>query len=85
MKEITQEQLETLRKAHEAIKGTNEYWKYSMEHSYRKSNGTWFFLGWGIPMKNYPVVLKTYKGKKYLYQADERFTVCEAVENLLGI
>lgn len=85
MTEITKVQLETLRKAHDAARGTNEYWKLEMEHSFRKDNGTWYFLGWGIPMKDLPAVLKVIKGKKYIYQSDERFTVSEAVAKLMNI
>ena len=83
MKEFTAEMLDTLSKANESVKGTDQYGKYYMEMNCKDDKGKWFFVGWNIP---YSVgTLKKYKGNTYIITLNARFHVTDAVKELLGI
>lgn len=86
MKEFSQEMLEKLQKANDAVRGTKEYYKFYMETECR-TNGRWHFIGHGIP--NGIGTIKTLKGKTYImcefFGDMERFAMTEAVKELFGI
>lgn len=83
MKEFTKEMLETLTAANEAVKGTTEYSKYSMETDCKSDAGKWFFVGWNIPYTT--GAIKTYRGNTYIVTVKERYHVTDAVKQLLNI
>ena len=82
-KEFNQEMLNKLNNAWEETKGTNDWYKYLMENTY-KHNSKWSFRGNYIPSKT--GVFKTFKGITYIYtNSDERYEVNEFVKELLNL
>lgn len=82
MKTLETLEIRKLNDAAESVKGTSAYHIYNME-TYSKVGNHWAFIGWGIPNRNLPAIIKQYKGKKYIYQGENRYTVRESVEFLL--
>lgn len=86
MKEFTQEMLEKLQAANDAVKGTREYSTYYMQQEYKR-NGRWHFCYHGIPHMSGKI--KTFKGNTYIITESaydtERYFVHDAVRELLGI
>jgi hypothetical protein len=86
MKEFTQEMLEKLQAANDAVKGTREYNTYYMQQEYKR-NGRWHFCYYTIP--HMAGKIKTFKGSTYIITENayvvERYAVNDAVKELLGI
>lgn len=86
MKEFTQEMLEKLQAASDAVKGTREYSRYYMQQEF-KHNGRWCFCYHAIPYMAGKI--KTFKGRTYIITESiydvKRYAVTEEVKELLGI
>lgn len=83
-KKITTAQMEAIRAANEAVKGTTEYSHYYMCYEYR-TNGKWFFGGYGVPHTTEEKPIRTYGDKRYIMINDERrFTITPAVEEIIN-
>ena len=97
---ITREQLNLLTNARNSVRGTSDYLKYNMamEYKYTKMNTNWYFIGYSIPSRiEKPDFYYTKRVKDNLYIISEpyydelghlnveRFTVSEAVQELLHI
>lgn len=88
MKEFTPEMFEELHRAHNAVRGTQDYTKYLMQMD-SKRTGRWKFCMHTIPYMTGEI--KTVRGKTYIVTTDfwdgtpQRFEVTEAVRELLGI
>lgn len=90
MKEFTNEMLQKLTAANDAVRGTADYTKYHMTCD-SKRDGRWRFICWTIPHTTGKI--KTFKDKTYIIAEYvgvderylERFEVREEVKELLGI
>ena len=100
-KNLTYEDLKTLRDAHLDLAGTPEYMKYKMENEwkYRKDNGNWSawkWVGWYIPYSYDKAQIKKVRDTVYIVcehpdglggsnPAVERYKVTPEVNELLHI
>ena len=88
MKEFTEEMRLKLYEANESVRGDlNRYYLYHGELSAQRDNGTWFFIGWGIPSR--AGTIKKIRGKLFVYYDDtmskHRCALSDKAIELLGL
>jgi hypothetical protein len=83
---FTQAQMEILQTANDGVKGTENYHIYYCEAYCRRKNGTWFFVGWGLPLTQ-TGYFKTVKGDTFVYSEDgqKRWKLSSACIDLLNV
>ena len=69
---FTQKQMEILQTANEGVKGTENYYIYHCEKSYKRENGTWHWIGWSLPPTEQGY-FKTVKGEIYVYTENGKY------------
>lgn len=83
---FTEKQMEALQTANEGVKGTEIYHIYHCEAYCKRENGTWFFVGWGLPPTQ-TGYFKTVKGDTFVYSEDgqKRWKLSAACIDLLNV
>lgn len=94
-KELTRDDLDKLREAHRAVKGTGNYSRYLMENDAQMTTDSgrkyWTFIGWFLPYSLDEAIIKKYGDNVYIISIDcydgslERYRVTEEVNELLNI